>query len=55
MVHFLLAKCYLKSGRNPEATLAFTAARELNPKMEGAIRTVMRAGGEAMDEDEDEL
>jgi anaphase-promoting complex subunit 3 len=52
-IHFLLGKCYLRIGRRPEATVAFTSARELNPKLEGAIKSALKGEGED-DEDEDE-
>jgi anaphase-promoting complex subunit 3 len=52
-VHFLLGKCYLKEGKRTEATVCFTNARELNPKLEAGIRKVMESNGED-EEDEDE-
>ncbi|RSH87314.1 anaphase-promoting complex subunit cdc27 [Saitozyma podzolica] len=45
-VHFLLGKCYLRNHRRGEATVCFTAARELQPKLEGAIRATIEANGE---------
>lgn len=42
----LLGKCYLRVGRNTQAMVAFTAARELHPKLEGAIRATLLAHGE---------
>ena len=45
-MHFLLGKCYLRMGRNTEAIGAFTSARELQPKLENAIRATMLARGE---------
>jgi len=50
----LLGKCYLKSGENVKATIAFTSARELQPKLEGAIKTAMENDGEEGDEEEEE-
>ncbi|KAL7421649.1 anaphase-promoting complex subunit cdc27 [Cryptotrichosporon argae] len=50
-VFFLLGKCLLRAGRNTEAAVALTTARELQPKLERAIRAVMVSGG--ADEDED--
>lgn len=50
-IHFLLGKCYLRQGRRGDATVAFTSARELQPKLEGAIKSAMEADGE---EDEGE-
>lgn len=50
-VHFLLGKCYLKSRRNADAIVAFTTARELDPKLEGAVRSVLLAGGVDMEDD----
>jgi anaphase-promoting complex subunit 3 len=50
-IHFLLAKCYLKQGRRSEATLSFTEARELQPKLENAIKVAM--GGGSDDEEEE--
>ena len=52
-IQFLLGKCYLRQGRRGEATVAFTYARELLPKLEGAIKTAMEANGEE-DEEGDE-
>ncbi|ORX36601.1 hypothetical protein BD324DRAFT_455377 [Kockovaella imperatae] len=51
-IHFLLAKCYLKQDRRTEATVSFTSARELQPKLEGAIRAAI--GGKEEDEEDDE-
>jgi len=53
-IFFLLGKCYLKSGENVKATIAFTSARELQPKLEGAIKTAMENDGEEGDEEEEE-
>ena len=50
-IHFLLAKCYLKQGKRSDATVSFTSARELQPKLEGAIRAAM--GGKDDEEDEE--
>lgn len=50
-VHFLLGKCYLKTRRNSEAIIAFTTAREINPKLEGAVRSVLLVGGVDMEDD----
>jgi anaphase-promoting complex subunit 3 len=36
-----------------EATIAFTSARELQPKLEGAIRAAIESNGEEEEEDED--
>ncbi|KLT43995.1 TPR-like protein [Cutaneotrichosporon oleaginosum] len=44
-VHLLLGKCYLKMRRNADAVVAFTTAREMDPKLEGAVRSVLRGGG----------
>lgn len=51
-IHFLLGKCYLRQGRRADATVAFTSARELQPKLEGAIRSAMEANGEDDDGEE---
>jgi anaphase-promoting complex subunit 3 len=53
-IFFLLGKCYLRSGENVKATIAFTSARELQPKLEGAIKTAMENDGEEGDEEEEE-
>lgn len=47
----LLGKCYLRMNRNAEAVGALTAARELNPKMENAIRATMLARGDNVEEE----
>lgn len=52
-VHFLLAKCYLRQGRRSEATLGFTEARELQPKLDNAIKVAMGGGGESDEEEEE--
>ncbi|BEI86770.1 hypothetical protein CcaverHIS002_0701160 [Cutaneotrichosporon cavernicola] len=44
-VHFLLGKCYLKMRRNADAVIALTTAREIDTKLEGAVRSVLLAGG----------
>lgn len=49
-VHFLLGKCYLKVGKKVEATISFTYARELQPKLESAIKVAM-VGDEDDEED----
>ncbi|WVQ80743.1 hypothetical protein IAT38_002848 [Cryptococcus sp. DSM 104549] len=53
-IFFLLGKCYLKKERRVDAARAFTVARELMPKLEGAIKEALEAGGEEEDEDEEE-
>jgi anaphase-promoting complex subunit 3 len=53
-VHFLLGKCYLRNHRRGEATVCFTAARELQPKLEGAIRATIEANGEEEEGEEGE-
>jgi anaphase-promoting complex subunit 3 len=50
-VHFLLGKCYLKIHRKADAIEAFTTAREIDPKLEGAVRSVLLAGGVDMEDD----
>ena len=45
-IFFLLGKCYLRQGRRGDATVAFTCARELNPKLERAIKSALEADGE---------
>ncbi|KAK1924267.1 hypothetical protein DB88DRAFT_540332 [Papiliotrema laurentii] len=52
-IQFLLAKCYLQKGMRVEATLCFTSARELNPKLEGAIKTAMGGDEEGTDDEEE--
>lgn len=52
-IFFLLGKCYLRLGRRAEATVALTTARELQPKLEGAIKVTIENNGED-EEDEDE-
>ena len=52
-IQFLLAKCYLQKGMRVEATLRFTSARELNPKLEGAIKTAMGGDEEGTDDEEE--
>ncbi|OXC67525.1 hypothetical protein AYX13_04034 [Cryptococcus neoformans] len=51
-VFFLLGKCLLKKERRQEATMAFTNARELEPKLEGAINAVLAANGEEGEDQE---
>ncbi|WVQ72495.1 hypothetical protein IAR50_002050 [Cryptococcus sp. DSM 104548] len=51
-VFFLLGKCYLKRERRTEATKALTMARELAPKLEGAINSVFLANGDEIEEDD---
>jgi anaphase-promoting complex subunit 3 len=36
------------------ATIAFTSARELQPKLEGAIRAAIESNGEDDEEEDDE-
>ncbi|WVR07101.1 hypothetical protein IAU60_004140 [Kwoniella sp. DSM 27419] len=50
---FLLGKCYLRKDRRGDATIAFTTARDLQPKLEGAIKATLEANGEE-EEEEDE-
>ncbi|WWD17246.1 hypothetical protein CI109_101684 [Kwoniella shandongensis] len=52
-IFFLLGKCYLRKGRRGEATIAFTSARELQPKLESAIKATLEANGEEEEEEED--
>ncbi|WWC94206.1 hypothetical protein V866_001046 [Kwoniella sp. B9012] len=52
-IFFLLGKCYLRKDRRSEATIAFTTARELQPKLENAIKATLEANGEE-EEDEDD-
>ncbi|WVN88371.1 uncharacterized protein L203_103577 [Cryptococcus depauperatus CBS 7841] len=51
-IFFLLGKCYLKKDKRREATVAFTNARELAPKLESAINAVLLANGDDVDEEE---
>ncbi|ADV20325.1 anaphase-promoting complex subunit 3 [Cryptococcus gattii E566] len=51
-VFFLLGKCLFKKERRQEATVAFTNARELEPKLESAINAVLVANGEEGEESE---
>lgn len=51
-VFFLLGKCLLKKERRQEATVAFTNARELEPKLEGVIKAVLAANGEEGEDEE---
>jgi anaphase-promoting complex subunit 3 len=53
-IHFLLGKCYLKVDRRVDATVSFTAARELNPKLENGIKVAMGGGEEDEDEQSDD-
>ncbi|OCF36805.1 anaphase-promoting complex subunit 3 [Kwoniella heveanensis BCC8398] len=52
-IFFLLGKCYLRRDRRGEATVAFTTARELQPKLEGPIKATLEANGEEEEEEED--
>lgn len=52
-VHFLLGKCYLRAERTAFGIMALTIARELQPKLESAIRATMVAGG--LDDSGEEL
>ncbi|WVQ99447.1 hypothetical protein IAU59_006582 [Kwoniella sp. CBS 9459] len=52
-IFFLLGKCYLRRDRRGEATIAFTTARELQPKLEGPIKATLEANGEEEEEEED--
>lgn len=49
-VQFLLGKVYLCTGSSVQAQIAFTRARDLNPKLATSIKTVMQTK-----EDEDDL
>ncbi|WWC62030.1 uncharacterized protein I303_104617 [Kwoniella dejecticola CBS 10117] len=53
-IFFLLGKCYLRKDRRSEATIAFTTARELQPKLEGAIKLTLEANGEEEEEEDDD-
>jgi anaphase-promoting complex subunit 3 len=53
-VFFLLGKCFLRLDKRGEATIAFTSARELQPKLEGAIRAAIESNGEDDEEEDDE-
>lgn len=54
-VLFLLGKCYIRVDRRAEATTCFACARELEPKLEAAIRKVLDVTeGDDDDEDDDE-
>lgn len=53
-VFFLLGKCYLRQGRRGEATVALTTARELQPKLEAAIKVTIEKDGEDEEEEEEE-
>jgi anaphase-promoting complex subunit 3 len=53
-IFFLLGKCYLRSGDSVKSTIAFTTARELQPKLEGAIKIAIEHDGEEGDEDDEE-
>jgi anaphase-promoting complex subunit 3 len=53
-IFFLLGKCYLRQERRGDATVAFTTARELQPKLDNAIKAAIESNGEEEDEDEDE-
>ena len=50
-IFFLLGKCYLRLDRKSEAMVVFSHARDLQPKLEAAIKATFEAGGE--DEEED--
>jgi anaphase-promoting complex subunit 3 len=52
-VFFLLGKCLLRKDRGPEAQVAFTAARDLQPKLAAAIDIAEAHNGES-EEEEDE-
>ncbi|KAK4685351.1 anaphase-promoting complex subunit 3, partial [Tremellales sp. Uapishka_1] len=52
-IFFLLGKCYLRTGRNREATIAFTTARELQPKLAASIKTSIENLGWDREEDEE--
>jgi anaphase-promoting complex subunit 3 len=49
-----LGKCYLRQGRRGEATVAFTTARELQPKLQDGIKAAIENDGEDEPEEEDE-
>jgi cytochrome c-type biogenesis protein CcmH/NrfG len=49
---FLFGKCLWKTGQTSDAVRAFTAAREISPKMEGAIKIAMGKGDGGEDEDD---
>ncbi|WWC89266.1 uncharacterized protein L201_004187 [Kwoniella dendrophila CBS 6074] len=53
-VFFLLGKCYLRKDQRSKATIAFTTARELQPKLENAIKATLEANGEEDEEEEEE-
>ena len=53
-IFFLLGKCYLRQGRRAEATVALTTARELQPKLEGAIKATFENDGEDEEDDDEE-
>lgn len=53
-VFFLLGKCLLKRDRGPEAQVAFTAARDLQPKLAAAIDIAEANKGESDDEGDEE-
>lgn len=48
-VQFLLGKLYVLNGRRTDAQIAFTNARDLNPKLDAAIKAVL----ESKDGDDD--
>ena len=52
-IQLLLGKCYLHQGRRADATVAFTSARDLQPKLESAIKVAMGGGEEDDDVQED--
>lgn len=53
-MQFLLGKCYIRMDRRAEATTCFAHARELQPKLEAAIRKVLDVAGGDDDDDDDE-
>ena len=52
-IYYLLGKCYLRLGRRGDATIAFTSAHELQPKLEEAIKSAIELDGEDEDEPEE--
>jgi anaphase-promoting complex subunit 3 len=44
----------LRQERRGEATISFTHARELQPKLEGAIKKIMAGDGEDEEDEDDE-
>jgi anaphase-promoting complex subunit 3 len=51
-IHFLLGKCFLRLGKKVQATISFTSARELQPKLESAIKEAMLGDDEEDEDDE---